>query len=198
MMEANDAQARSFSEKHSRLTSQHTTDASSAGHLRKLEAMFGRGPSHSATGSLTGSATEASSSSDLLMGRSLTATSHTMNTQTRRPLGRKPSEYRLRLERLRIAREPAEVEEAANTFLTHHQLPDDSDILYKVLLHSDERVLREALGQISALIMQGRIHNSVILVDRLNDLSARTTESSTRTYIEGLREQIRRCISPVA
>jgi hypothetical protein len=72
-------------------------------------------------------------------------------------MGRTPSEYRLRLERLRIARNNDELRDATDTFLQHHQLPDDPDILTKVMQHPSEKVVREAMGQISALLMQGRM-----------------------------------------
>ncbi len=96
----------------------------------------------------------------------------------------------MRLERLRIARSPEEIKEAADLFLQHHQLPDDPDILMKVLLHPDEPVLREAMGQLSSLMMQGRWAATFILEDRLNDLDARVQEDATRSYIEGLRAQL--------
>jgi hypothetical protein len=108
----------------------------------------------------------------------------------RKSLGRSPSEYRMRLERLRIAREVDEIKEAADAFLAHHQLPDDLDVLYKVLQHPAEKVLREAMGQISSLLIQGRVNSTMILADRLNDLSARVSEDATKSYIEGLRTQL--------
>ena len=43
----------------------------------------------------------------------------------RKSIGRAPSEFRLKLERLRIARSQEELEEAADAFLSQHQLPDD-------------------------------------------------------------------------
>ena len=96
----------------------------------------------------------------------------------------------MRLERLRIAREVEEIKEAADAFLAHHQLPDDLDVLYKVLQHPSEKVLREAMGQISSLLIQGRVNSTVILADRLNELSTRVTENATQSYIDGLRNQI--------
>lgn len=109
----------------------------------------------------------------------------------RKSLGRSPSEYRLRLERLRIAREPDEIREAADAFLAHHQLPDDIDILYKVMQHPTERVVREALGQISSLMMQGRFGGGLLLEDRLRELEKRVSEDATRSYIDGLRAQLK-------
>jgi hypothetical protein len=144
---------------------------SSAEARRKLEAMFGGTPSTTEV-SRSGSASE----------RQVFANP--------RKSGRTPSKYRLRLERLRIAREDHEIIEAANTFLEHHQIPDDLDVLYKLLRHSSEPVIREAIGQISSLLMQGRVVPTVLLDERLKDVLTRTQEPVTKTYVEGLQSQI--------
>ncbi len=89
-----------------------------------------------------------------------------------------------------MAREIADIQEAADAFLTHHQLPDDVDILYKVLQHPTEKVAREALGQISSLLMQGRLTATVLLEDRLKSLAERATEAATQSYIDGMRAQL--------
>lgn len=106
--------------------------------------------------------------------------------------GRPPSERHVRLERLRIAREPEEIQKAADDFLSHHQLPDDLEILYKLLQHPTEKVLRETMGQISSLISQGRISSTLILMDRLGDIAGRAVEDSTKLYVEGLRDQVKK------
>jgi len=108
----------------------------------------------------------------------------------RKSTGRQPSEYRLRLERLRMAREIEQIRDAADQFLAHHQLPDEVDILFKVLQHPSEKVLREALGQLSSLLMQGRLEGTMLLNDRLNELEERVQEDATLSYIRGLRGQI--------
>lgn len=95
-----------------------------------------------------------------------------------------------------MAREVNDVKEAADAFLAHHQLPDDPDILFKLLLHPSEKVNREAMGQISALLMQARLTATVVLTDRLNTLAARAQEKSTHSYIEGLRAQIAKLAKP--
>ena len=89
-----------------------------------------------------------------------------------------------------MARTEEEIQVAADAFLEHHQLPDDIEILIKVLLHPSEKVLREAMGQISALLMQGRLNSTVLVEDRLQTMSDRVTESSTISYISGLQQQI--------
>ncbi len=152
-----------------------SSDDASAEHRRKLEALFGNNGAPSSA---------ASSPRPRAEGK--------VFSSPRKSIGRTPSEYRLRLERLRIAREVEEIREATDSFLQFHQLPDDVDILYKVLQHPSEKVVREALGQISSLISQGRIRSSMILDDRLNSLDERTLEDSTRSYIEGVRGQLAR------
>lgn len=146
---------------------------SSAEHRRKLEALFSGGRTSHATSRSRGPEERVFAS-------------------PRKSLGRSPSEYRLRLERIRIAREDDEITEATNAFLSYHQLPDDLDILYKVLQHPKEKVVREALGQISSLIMQGRVGGTLLLEDRLRDLEQRTSEEATKSFIDGLRSQIER------
>lgn len=154
-----------------------SSDDASAEHRRKLEALFGSGGSKPAGGN----------------GPRPRPNEGRVFASPRKSVGRTPSEYRMRLERLRIAREIDEIREAADGFLQHHQLPDDVDILYKVLQHPAEKVVREALGQISSLISQGRINGSMILEDRLNGLSDKPElESATRSYIEGVRSQLAR------
>ena len=147
-----------------------TSDDASAEHRRKLEALFSGKP---------GAETPRPRQSEPQVFAS-----------PRRSVGRAPSEYRMRLERLRIAREVEEIREATDGFLQHHQLPDDVDVLYKVLQHPSEKVVREALGQISSLLTQGRINSYMLLQDRLNTLSDRATEDATRAYIDGVRTQI--------
>lgn len=108
----------------------------------------------------------------------------------RKSTGRSPTEYRMRLERLRMAREPADLKEAVDAYLKHHQLPDDPDILYRVLRHPSEQVVRDALGQLSSLLMQGRLGSTMLLEDHLRELAERATEEATHSYVEGLRHQL--------
>jgi hypothetical protein len=153
------------------------TDEASAEHRRKLEALFGN------AGAKPAAAAD---------GPRPRPAEGKVFASPRKSVGRSPSEYRMRLERLRIAREVEEIREAADGFLQHHQLPDDVDILYKVLQHPSEKVVREALGQISSLLSQGRIAGGMILEDRLNGLSERPIDAATRSYVEGVRSQLAR------
>lgn len=108
----------------------------------------------------------------------------------RKSTGRQPSDYRLRLERLRIAREPEQIKAATDYFLERHQLPDEADILFKVLQHPSEKIIRDALGQLSSLVMQGRLEGTLLLRDRLNELSQTAKEEATHSYVEGMLHQL--------
>ncbi|MBN1961725.1 MAG: hypothetical protein JW841_12345 [Deltaproteobacteria bacterium] len=165
------------------------SDDSSAEHRRKLEALFGNGSNTSNGGNGNNEGSSPSPTNDASRMR---VSENKVFSSPRKSVGRTPSEYRMRLERLRIAREVEEIKEAADGFMQYHQLPDDVDILYKVLQHPSEKVVREALGQISSLISQGRINGSMILEDRLCSLAERATENATRSYIEGIRGQLER------
>ncbi len=156
-----------------RAFSRQSQDNDSAEHLRKLEALFsGNGSTHTSTA--------------MPSMRSHTAEPRVF-ANPRRSHGKSPSEYRIKLERIRIARSPEEIQEAADSFLSQHQLPDDLDVLLKVLQHPSEKVLREAMGQISALLIQGRVASTMLLQDRLNDIETRISEASTQSYVDGLR-----------
>lgn len=156
-------------------------DASSADHRRKLEALFGGGGSPSIEGAAPTNGSN---------GRAQRAPTERVFSSPRRSLGRSPSEYRLRLERLRMARDVEEIRGAADAFLQHHQLPDDPDVLTKVMQHPTEKVVREAMGQISALLMQGRMPATLILEERLRELDQRAAEDATRSYIKGIQAQL--------
>ena len=151
----------------------NSNGSSSSEHRRKLEALFSGGKSLPARSVRSGPSEQVFAS-------------------PRKSVGRAPSEYRLRLERLRMAREVDEIKQAAEVFLSHHQLPDDPDILFKLLQHPEEKVVRESLGQLSSLLTQGRIAATLLLQDHLNTLSNRITEDATRSYIDGMRVQIAR------
>jgi hypothetical protein len=157
-------------------------DDASADHRRKLEALFGGGG-----GSSDGGAPAVTNGSPA---RAHKAPQERVFSSPRRSLGRSPSEYRLRLERLRMARDVEEIRGATDAFLQHHQLPDDPDVLTKVMQHPTEKVVREAMGQISALIMQGRMPATLILEERLRELDQRAAEDATRSYIKGIQAQL--------
>ncbi|HSI05358.1 MAG: hypothetical protein ACAI38_02205 [Myxococcota bacterium] len=145
-------------------------DETSAEHRRKLEAMFSGGAKPNTSGEA--------------------APRERVFANARRSGGRSPSEYRMRLERLRIARDVDELRDATDTFLQHHQLPDDPDVLTKVMQHPSEKVVREAMGQISALLMQGRMPITILLDERLKELQDRCSEPATRSYVQGIQAQI--------
>lgn len=162
----------------SRQSTTATTTDSSAEHRRKLEALFpGSSPAPAPTARPLGVPAPEREK---------------VFASPRKSTGRAPTEYRLRLERLRAAREVEEIREAADAFLSHHQLPDEPDVLYRLLQHPSEKVVREALGQISSLMMQGRITSTLILESHLRTLAENVKEPGTRSYVDGVRAQVDR------
>tara|TARA_Y100001934_G_scaffold268862_1_gene351557 strand:- start:77 stop:673 length:597 start_codon:yes stop_codon:yes gene_type:complete len=175
--------------------SNQLSDKEAKEHLQRLEALFATGQATSAPAIPYQEKPSNTASGPQAPGRPMRAGMRKPSAQKvfanpRKSIGRAPSEFRMRLERLRIARSPEEIKEAADQFLEHHQLPDDPDVLLKVLQHPAERVLREAMGQLSSLLMQGRWEATLILEDRLNDLSSRVEEAATISFVEGLRSQL--------
>lgn len=167
------------------MSSNREQEQAAAAARRRLDEIFGN--EHSQT-----------NSSNLDSGSRSMASPHRGQSQNqkvyaspRRAIGRTPSEYRMRLERLRIAREPEDIREAADVFLAHHQLPDDADILYKVLRHPTEKVIREGLGQLSSLLIQGRLESLLMLEDRLLELRRIAQEAATHSYVDGMLEQLK-------
>ena len=165
--------------------SNQLSDKEAREHLQRLEAIFSAGV---ATSAPIVPRQETSAAAMAPIARA--PTTRKVFANPRKSIGRAPSEFRMRLERLRMARGPEEIKAAADQFLEHHQLPDDPDVLIKVLQHPAERVLREAMGQLSSLLMQGRWEATLILEDRLNELSTRVEEDSTVSFVEGLRAQL--------
>lgn len=158
--------------------------ATIAEHRRRLEALFSGGKAEG------GAATAPAPAAAPTAAPVRSAPTERVFASPRKSTGRAPSEFRLRLERLRAARDPETIREAADAFLSHHQLPDDADILFKLLQHPAEKVVREALGQLSSLLMQGRIAGTMLLEEHLHTLERRVQEPATLSFIEGIRGQL--------
>ena len=166
-----------------RRDTQRTADEESAEHRRKLEALFNSGQAPAPTREV------GDSDVGTPFGKSRPAREKVYSSP-RRSLGRSPSEYRMRLERVRNARDSGDLRDAVDAFMQHHQLPDDPEILLKVLQHPTEKIAREAMGQISALMMQGRMPANVLLEDRLREIEGLAIEDATLSYVRGLQAQL--------
>ncbi|MCK5689052.1 hypothetical protein KAI87_07275 [Myxococcota bacterium] len=127
--------------------------------------------------------------------RSRPVTAGRVFASPRKSNGRSPSEFRMRLERLRNARSEEEIKAAGDTFLKHHQLPDELDVLVKLLSHPSEKIIRESLGQISSLIMQKRVNAGLMLRDKLNQLKVTIQEEATHSFVDGVLTQVNKIIS---
>ena len=152
-------------------------------HLSKLEALFG--------GSSNSSKTPIASTEVVNENKPIdSSVPKQVFSNPRKSAGRSPSEYRMRMERIKAARDIDQIIESVDVFLKHHQLPDDPSVLFKVMQHTNEKVIREALGQISSLLMQGRLNPTVLLTDRLEQLEESAVEESTLSYVHGIKNQI--------
>ena len=158
-----------------RTLTNHGSDAS-AEHRRALEALFSGGGS----GSLSSIPSVTPMDNQRVF------------ASPRRQVGRKLSDYSMRLNRLRAAREPNDVRDAADAFFKEkHQLPDDMDILLKLLQHPSEKVLCNVMGQISFLLSKRRARVTIILVDRLKEIGSRAISKDTQDCLDGLHQQIK-------
>ncbi|MEL6543159.1 MAG: hypothetical protein AAFQ82_00945 [Myxococcota bacterium] len=166
----------------SHMSEDESRSPEAADSLKKLNALFGD----------SGGSTSSAPSRPRMTARG--APREQVFASPRRSNGRSPTEYRMRLERLRIASSPEEIREAGDAFMTHHQLPDETDVLMKLLRHPEERVVRESLGQLSSLIAQGRLSNGTLLRERLKELEARVQEDATKAYVHGVRDQLERSV----
>ncbi len=156
----------------------HTDDQTSAANRRKLEALFSSG---SVAALSQRSAAQPPRTTPLDAKRSVNGNG------PRRTHGKTVSEFWLRRETLRNARDPAEIERAADIFLQHHQCPDDLELLLKLVLHPREKVQCEAMGQLSSLLLQKRMPNTFLLADKLSQLACRDLGEATRSCVEGLQ-----------
>ncbi len=158
----------------------HGGDAS-AEQMRKLEALFGGSPkSGSSNGALSGP-----------MPSSMTQSSPRAFASPRRQEGRELSKYTIRRRTLESARDPDAVRKAATEFLEHHALPDDMDILLKLLQHESEKVLCDVMGLISLQLHRRRARATIILVDRLKEIGSRNISEATQSCLDGLHQQIK-------
>lgn len=158
-----------------RTLTNHGGDAS-AEQMRKLEALFG--------GSSSGS-----SMSHTPM--AMPSSSPRTFASPRRQEGRELSKYTIRRRTLENAREPEAVRKAATDFLQHHALPDDMDILLKLLQHDSEQVLCDVMGLISLQLHKRRARATIILIDRLQEIASRNISKATQSCLDGLNQQIK-------
>lgn len=98
-----------------------------------------------------------------------------------------PSVYKIRLERIRNAKNESELNSAIETFLTSHELPNDITIILKVLNHPNESFVRKGLAELVGMISRKELMGSSMVLDALNNLATRKLSAETQSYIDGIR-----------
>ncbi|MBI5497225.1 MAG: hypothetical protein HY904_19585 [Deltaproteobacteria bacterium] len=106
------------------------------------------------------------------------------------PRGLGPSggamESRMRMERLRGAVDPAELDQACDALLRHHQMPDEPELLCKMLRHSDAGVGERALAELGALHARGKLNRTMTVRDALEAFRSRCREPNAISLLEKL------------
>lgn len=122
----------------------------------------------------------------------------------RRSFGRPPSPRTLKLTLMCQAMSEATANDdadgfrrAVDPFLKEHELPDDPEILRRMLYHPDSKVLCRVMGHISGLMLQRRMSGTPVLQSTLVDVSRRVNlDADTKSCVDGLRQQIERLQQP--
>jgi hypothetical protein len=160
--------------KNRQFQSQAEPNNEQAEHRRRLEAAFGTSrQSHATQRNAQGG------------GRSV---------QSRKTNGKPMSARTLQLLQLKLAKTPEDIKKEGDKFLsqTKGELPDSLDVLLQFLRHPDESVQRKAMGEISALLSQGRIYPTIVLSSLLAELKKTAQDSATQDFINGLSMQMQK------
>ena len=95
-------------------------------------------------------------------------------------------ESRMRMERLKGARSQQEITDSVNALLAHHHLPDDPEMLCKMLIHPDAGVGEKVLSELGALQGRGRLQVTSTMKDQLQAFAPRCREPLAKSLLEKL------------
>ena len=101
-----------------------------------------------------------------------------------------PSAYRIRLERIKNAADEAELNSAISTFLASHELPDDIDIILKVLKHPEEKIVLKGLSELVGMVERKQVSGTSLVFEALDNLEKRNPGREICSYISGLRAML--------
>lgn len=103
-----------------------------------------------------------------------------------RPQAAGAMESRMRRERLRAATAVEEIAAAADSLLKHFEMPDEPDLLCKMLAHPDAGVGERALAQLGSLHQAGKLAVTLTMKDALAAFQPRCREPMARAVLEEL------------
>ena len=102
------------------------------------------------------------------------------------PGGGGAMESKMRMERLRGATTQEELEAACDALLRHYTLPEEPDLLCKMLAHRDMGVSERALAELGTLKARGRFSPSITMKEHLNAFGARVKEPNAAKLVADL------------
>ena len=109
----------------------------------------------------------------------------------RRILSRSPDSYRSLLNELEAANSPREIAIAVDAMRSAgHELPDDLKILSKVLGHSDEDVIADALQGLLRVLEEGPIQSPRLLITRVDNVALLASSSEVRALCAKLKAKL--------
>jgi hypothetical protein len=95
---------------------------------------------------------------------------------------------RMRTERLRGARSVEEIALATDSLLNSHEMPDEPELLCKMLQHPDAAVGERALAQLGSLKRAGKLELNTTVREALDAFDPRCKEPLARNLLAELRE----------
>jgi|GEM_PF-1110892 len=96
------------------------------------------------------------------------------------------------LNNIKKANSPREVEAAVNAYLElGHDLPEDVELLSKVLGHSSDDVLTKALDALTAMDLNDETKGGALLKTRLKNVALLTASSDVRGLCADVEEQLK-------
>jgi hypothetical protein len=95
---------------------------------------------------------------------------------------------RMRMERLRGARSLEEIEASCDALLKHFQMPDEQELLCKMLQHRDAGVGERALAELGGQHAKGKLQRTMMMRDALEAFQPRCREPNAQALIKTLLE----------
>ena len=93
---------------------------------------------------------------------------------------------RMRMERLRGSRSLDELEASCDALLKHFQMPDEPELLCKMLQHRDAGVGERALAELGALHAKGKLQRTMTVRDALEGFAPRCREPNAQALLKEL------------
>jgi hypothetical protein len=95
----------------------------------------------------------------------------------------------MRTERLRGATTVEEVAAASDVLLKFHEMPEDGELLCKMLRHPDAGVGERVLAQLGSLREAGRVVVTTVMREALVEFAPRCREPLARAVLDRLLDQ---------